>query len=1066
MALYRLGEARAAIDVRVQGAIVEGVDAVRYVVRVSPCRDVTTIAVGTVGAIREVRAVSEAVVVGDGCEVEFEGTGAERLQPSVIVTYADGSTESHTESLGFERAAPSLELEGVRIADIAGVQHLVVSTQAFDDTDLAYVAISAVGLRASALRDAGGVVERARERAFADTGGFERVLPRESGQRVFELAVPIEESLSAREIASNGVVLVEAMAVDASGNQRSVSELLFTGGDVREAARSISVVPERVVFTNLLESVVLVPSVDFEFRGPTPMPGSGTGVTFASSHPEFVAVTRAGLVYPLQPTAGVEVSISVSYPGVPTVVVPVEVDPTKSLTGLRVDGTDADGRLELPSLNTPHPLPRVWGVFDDGSEAEVGRQLRLSWSSADEAALEVTTEGLVARRAIGDDTVALTVGFYGGPTAINAVVPVVARDAIPEVSLGLPSFARAGEALTIRPSVSDDVAIRSVRFFVDDDLVGERTSAPYEVRLDVPETATGEMRVRVVATDSSGQESAPSEGVVRVVDEGTVDVPVVEIETPLPMARYVEEPDSILCHARGRRAPGRSAIAYVDFTIDGRVVAQASFPTFEERNGAFYEVWRAETIAEEISTASTSRVAQAIAHSGAGEPSHSIERIFLIVENQSPLVSITAPATGGTATVGSSLTVDVEVADDTLNAGLDIELLADGRVVGRHFHRNRDDSSTNTIVLARARHSFVVPVPRERLGSTMRLRSRVTDIRGVVAQSNEVALLVRGDQAPTVAIAHPIAGSTHVGGTVLELRANAVDDLRIERVDFFVDGLLVGADASPPFAYFHPTPPVRAGQPMTVHAVALDSGGHSTRSADVVLTLGPDTQRPVVNFASPTVTRTEAGRDYAEVVERTEVVLRVSGLDDVGVERLTVRGVGATASGLTVTGDLSNEIELTPESIPGALRAFTATRILAIPASGQATDVYPIAVVARDAAGNESVAELAVDVRGDQAPTLGVVRSDRDAYFPRDVAALAVQALDDVGVARLSVDYWVGGARRGGEVFDAVPPARNLNTSSTSTSERLGSRTKMRRSRRASPRVTRKGGAPMRPWRR
>ncbi|MCA9615816.1 MAG: hypothetical protein KC586_23835, partial [Myxococcales bacterium] len=568
---YQLSAARAAIDVRVQGPIVEGVDGVRYVVRVSPCRDVTTIAVGTASETREVRSVSEAVAVGDACELEFEGTGAARLQPYVVVTYADGSTESHTESLGFERNAPSLELEGVRITNVGGVQHLVVSTQAFDDTDLAYVAISAVGLRASALRDAGGVIERAREQSFADTGGFERVVPREPGQRAFELAVPIADPLSAREIAANGLVLVEAMAVDASGNQRSVSELLFTGGDVRETARSMSVVPERVILTNLLDSIVLVPSVDFEFRGPTPMPGSGTGVTFQSSHPEIVAVTPAGLVYPLQPTADDEVSIRVSYPGVSTVVVPVEVDPTKSLTGLRVEGTDSEGRLVLPSLNASHPLPRVWGVFSDGSEAEVGRQLRLAWSSADESALEVTTDGLVARRVIGEDaTVALTVGFHGGPTAI-AVVPVVARDAIPEVSLGLPSFVRAGEALTIRPSVSDDVAIRSVRFFVDDDLVGERTSAPYEVRLDVPETATGEIAVRVVATDSAGQESAPAEGVVRVVDEGTVDVPVVEIETPFPMARYVEgSPIRFSASVEAGVRPTRSAIAYVDFTIDGR----------------------------------------------------------------------------------------------------------------------------------------------------------------------------------------------------------------------------------------------------------------------------------------------------------------------------------------------------------------------------------------------------------------------------------------------------------------------------------------------------------------
>lgn len=57
------------------------------------------------------------------------------------------------------------------------------------------------------------------------------------------------------------------MAVDASGNQKSFSTIAFTGDNVDEVANSLVASPSRIIFTNLLETATIGPSVDFQFRG-------------------------------------------------------------------------------------------------------------------------------------------------------------------------------------------------------------------------------------------------------------------------------------------------------------------------------------------------------------------------------------------------------------------------------------------------------------------------------------------------------------------------------------------------------------------------------------------------------------------------------------------------------------------------------------------------------------------------------------------------------------------------------------------------------------------------------
>ncbi len=182
-----------------------------------------------------------------------------------------------------------------------------------DDGDITYAGFSVTGIRASDLRAAGGVVARARKTAFAATSGFRRVYPVTDDQEIFTLTVEMTSELSPDEIAHDGVVLADIVAADASGNQRSVSEIAFTGEDVVEKASDLQVQPSEITFTNILETAALIPSVQFEFRGRTPLPGLGKGITYESSAPDCVSVTPGGVVYPR--TEDCDAVITVTYQG-------------------------------------------------------------------------------------------------------------------------------------------------------------------------------------------------------------------------------------------------------------------------------------------------------------------------------------------------------------------------------------------------------------------------------------------------------------------------------------------------------------------------------------------------------------------------------------------------------------------------------------------------------------------------------------------------------------------------------------------------------------------------------
>lgn len=934
------------VDIRVVGQLDTRPDAVSYEATVGDCSRLRTaeLRAGNVSTVLTVTESSRVPDTASACRFAFAGGGNGRFDPMVELKFSDDTTLSYGEHYVLERQSPTVKLIGASLTGSGNGQVLVVRAQVGDDIDISAVDFNVTGLRASQLRAVGGVVSEARKQAFADSGGTITVLPLAPRQSEYSVSIPVRAALDAQAIASDGLVLVSIAAYDSSGNRTNISELTFTGQGITEQAQGLSVAPARIVFTDLLQSAALLPTVQFQFRGPTPLPGDGTGVTYESSNPDFVAVTSGGLVYPLRETAGLNANVTVRYPGAPPSLVPVEVNFRKRLTALEVDPAALDnGRLRLKALNAWTELPPLRAVFDDGSSSELGGQIKLDYLFGPGAAglIEIDAAGRLRSKAVISDQapVSLTIRVRASPD-VKIDLPIVASDGLPTVTMTLPATAATGSALELIAMPVDDVAIKEVRFFMGGTSVGTRDKPPYRVTVQIPDALAGQsIEFQATAVDSAGQSGSSPRYPVRIEAQATDDLPNdALLELPVDLQRYVEQAPiriQVAIDLGPVAEASRSTINYVEFFIDGTRVGESSFPLLEMRPDPAdetgkkmlaFELWRLDSLLGGIATDETSASVSAVIH-GARTGKPLAAKLIRIIRNQPPVVSIVQPAAGSSASVGQTLPIDIRVSDDLLAVGVDLDLFVNDTVV-EHFHyddpagRLRDSISTTSVV-----HRYSLPIAEDLLGSTLHLRARAIDFHQRVAETPVLNIRVKGDSPPDVAVSYPQQGSRFVAGLPIELRAEAVDDVGVSRVEFHADGRLLGSDSSAPYSFVYPSDGgIDREQTVTVTATAYDSKNQSRESVPVTFVLGKDEEPPVVNLVSPAVTLTEAGASIAEVVENSDVVLKATGYDNVGIKSLALQGVRQQGAQFLLTGDPGDRItgdEFAVQPVPGARRRST-----------------------------------------------------------------------------------------------------------------------------------------------
>ena len=126
---------------------------------------------------------------------------------------------------------------------------------------------------------------------------------------------------------------------------------------------------------------------------------------------------------------------------------------------------------------------------------------------------------------------------------------------------------------------------------------------------------------------------------------------------------------------------------------------------------------------------------------------------------------------------------------------------------------------------------------------------------------------------PTVMLVEPPDGAAVIEGTLLPVRADAMDDLGLQRVEFLVNGQSVATDTESPFATEIQVP--TGVTQVTLGARAVDQAGNTGDSLPVVLDVLPD-QPPVISCSPP------SGSFFA--VGPTTVTCTAT--DDVLVERV------------------------------------------------------------------------------------------------------------------------------------------------------------------------------------
>jgi len=347
-----------------------------------------------------------------------------------------------------------------------------------------------------------------------------------------------------------------------------------------------------------------------------------------------------------------------------------------------------------------------------------------------------------------------------------------------------------------------------------------------------------------------------------------------------------------------------------------------------------------------------------------------------------------------------------------------VALYQNGEAVDLFRYEDADQRFAGSFGVQKTGHTFAVPIVEEMLGTSLRLHLEAVDFHGLVSKSEELVLPVKADQPPNIAISNPVDGAHFVAGLPIEIRADATDDIRIQRVDFYVSDRLAGSDTRHPYGFqYETTAGLAQEQSLKIFAVAIDSRSQQARSADVFVTLGKDEQPPVVNIVSPEISGTEGGDPLAEVIEESEIVVKIAGYDNVAVDRLELRGIEQQGSQYVLTGNPEHVLAgdaFAPQQIPGALHAFSALKLVRAPlfsgAAGIEHDRYPVEITATDRTGNSSTAAMVIAVGPDLAPTIVQVGSDLERYFAKDPVTLDIQARDDLAVTSLEVDYYVDGA--------------------------------------------------------
>jgi hypothetical protein len=324
--------------------------------------------------------------------------------------------------------------------------------------------------------------------------------------------------------------------------------------------------------------------------------------------------------------------------------------------------------------------------------------------------------------------------------------------------------------ILLSATASDDVGVTNVEFYVDGVLKGNDTAAPYEMTLDSTTLSNGAHELTAKAFDAATNSALSSPFAFSVSN------PAPDTTAPTVTATETGTSGTITLSASAIDDVGVTSVAfYIDDVLVGTDVSDPYAMTLDSLM---------------LSNGAHRLTAQAFDAAG----NQAISPVFhftisnLVPDTTAPTVSASESGTSGMITLEATATDDVGV---TM-----VEFYVEGALQGT------DTTSPYSLIvdstaLANGPHDLV---------------AKAHDASGNSAMSDAFAFSINNPVPDTTP---PTVSAAAIGSSaMISLEATAADDVGVSQVEFYVDDVLVGTDATSPYA-------------MTLDSTSLADGGHS-----------------------------------------------------------------------------------------------------------------------------------------------------------------------------------------------------------------------------------------------
>ncbi|WP_158501761.1 Ig-like domain-containing protein [Vitiosangium sp. GDMCC 1.1324] len=418
-----------------------------------------------------------------------------------------------------------------------------------------------------------------------------------------------------------------------------------------------------------------------------------------------------------------------------------------------------------------------------------------------------------ANAANGTHTLSAKAYDAAGNVGTSASVSVTVDNQAPTVSLTAPGGGTTvGGPVLLSATASDESGVARVEFLVDGMPLGSAVSAPYVWTWEPVGVTPGTHVLSARAYDAAGNVGTSASVTVTVDNQA----PTVSLTVP-EGGTTVGEP--VLLTAT---ASDESGVTRVEFFVDDMLLGSAVSAPY---------AWTWEPVGP------GTHVLSARAYDAAGNVGLSAPVSVLVEDPAPPMVSVDAPPSGA---VRGVVLLSAAASD---NVGVMEVVLYDGDTQVGVLTAPPYLFSWDTAGVADGPHALRV------------LAHDAGGNRGLA----ELSLWV-DNQLPTVSVTRPGEGST-VTGTVT-LIADALDNFKVARVDYYVDGMLVGSSDTEPYAFTWNSARVANGTHV-LSARALDAADNVGDSApvDFLVNNRGRLPGPRVSAPSPSSPHAEAARE-------------------------------------------------------------------------------------------------------------------------------------------------------------------------------------------------------------